>query len=117
MNVLDIRTVTDVDNRPYQVADVLHEGAILPVSIPLYELHGVDVDGLANMVDVALAADELANLDTDEAYDHLEKLVDGDARQEQVQDLADTLRWDWDFTPFPKDMPDIDFDTVDEIPF
>lgn len=23
----------------------------------------------------------------------------------------------WDFTPFPKEMPDIDFDTVDEISF
>ena len=26
-------------------------------------------------------------------------------------------RSDYDFTPFPSDMPDIDFDIIDEIPF
>ncbi len=50
LEVRDIRTVTDADGKTYQVADVLYEGAILPVSIPLYELHGVDVDRLHELI-------------------------------------------------------------------
>jgi hypothetical protein len=44
-----------------------------------------------------------------------------DALREQVE-LLDTLDWvgddgKWDFTPMPKDMPILDLDKIDEIPF
>lgn len=33
------------------------------------------------------------------------------------QELSTNFIENWDFTPLPRNMPDIDFGTIDEIPF
>ena len=55
--LVGFRTVADVDGKPYQIADVRYKGAILPVSVPVYELTGAnweaDADALRVMLQLA----------------------------------------------------------------
>lgn len=46
----DIRTITDTDGSTYEVADIVKPGAILPLSIPLYEYFDADWEAKADAV-------------------------------------------------------------------
>ena len=96
IEVRDIRAVSDVDGKTYQVADVLYDGAILPVSIPLYELHGVDVDELHEIIDTTAAP-----------LNRVTRVFPS------AEELAERVVYDTTITP--RDMPVIDFDGVEEI--
>jgi hypothetical protein len=55
MEILGYRTVMDTDGIPYQVADVLHPGAILPVSIRTTDIHPVDeAQAIERVIDSSL---------------------------------------------------------------
>ena len=109
IEVRDIRAVSDTDGKTYQVADVMYEGATLPVSIPLYELHGVDVDRLAYFVDAAMEDDVCFTNTTAAPLNRVTRIFPS------AQELAKRVVYDQ--TPVPSDMPVINFDTVKEIKF
>lgn len=89
----------------------IEEATALDV-VPLAEQVAAEIEGNAEWLDSDMVA---------ESHDpRTPAQIDADAFAAEVvatQKSDSRVGWDWDFTPFPKDMPDINFDTIDEIPF
>ena len=120
MQLIDIRIVQDTNGVPYQVADVLEDGAVLPHSVNLHAFIGELLEQNHNL------KAEVANLNAGAKLMH-SLATGGESRLDA--DLAAKLQWEdekpitginWqnypDFEDEPKEaQPKIDFNSVPEI--
>ena len=99
ITLLDTRRVTGHDDKPVEIVDV-NIGGILPVSMLKSEY-----DELTAPVLPATMNNSRVYSDVDAPY------------CSSITPSAAELAQRYDFTPYPSDMPDIDFDNIEPIPF
>jgi hypothetical protein len=146
VEILDVRQVCDTDPSDVKtVADVMLKGAILAVSVSADEIITEVAETTRRVCTKNNASeshalmykhDPIEEIKHELACNRLDRAMGPEPIKQGFYDLVDPRtpeeialdEWQldahetrfsemYDFTPFPRDMPGVDFDIIDEIPF
>jgi hypothetical protein len=115
LEISEIRDVRRCEVSPdhfVTVADVVLEGASLPISVDVTELNAVELASALDLDPQAEARETERDLrvfgpESQNSVSNLEPMNNAELRQAA----------NWESIPFPTDMPIIDLDNINEIPF